>query len=61
VGDVVRLGIDEPIEAISVTEAVVNGGLFAAQGANAAHYNYDITPAIAYLAQVGADSAALNM
>jgi hypothetical protein len=61
VRDVLKLGIDEPIEAISVTEAIVNGGLFAAAGPNAAHYTYDITPAIAYLAQVGANSPDPNM
>jgi hypothetical protein len=41
-------------EVLSIVEAIINGGLFAAQGGNAAHYTYDIAPAIAYLQQIGA-------
>jgi hypothetical protein len=41
-------------EVLSITEAIVNGGLFLAAGSNAAHYTYDIATAIAYLQKVGA-------
>jgi hypothetical protein len=44
-------------EVLSITEAIVNGGLFLAAGSNAAHYTYDIAPAIAYLQKVGANLA----
>ena len=48
-------------QALAITEAIVNGGLFTAAGSNAAHYTYDIAPAITYLQQLGASLAASNI
>jgi hypothetical protein len=48
-------------QALAITEAIVNGGLFAAAGSRAAHYTYDIAPAITYLQQLGASLAASNI
>jgi len=36
-------------EAIGIFEAILNGGLFAAQGSNAAHFTYDITPIVTFI------------
>jgi len=55
VSDVLKLvGPSAFEEALSITEAIYNGGLFLAAGPNAAHYTYDIAPAITYVQQVGA-------
>ena len=59
--DVLKLvGPDGFAEALAITEAIVNGGLFAAAGSTAAHYTYDIAPAITYLQQLGASQAVSN-
>lgn len=60
--DVLKLvGPDGFAEALAITQAIVNGGLFAAAGSNAAHDKYDIAPAITYLQQLGASRAASNL
>jgi hypothetical protein len=65
IADVLKLvGPSKFVEVLSITEAIVNGGLFLAAGSKAAHYTYDIAPAITYLQQVGAtylQQAAANM
>ena len=55
------VGPDGFAEALAITQAIVNGGLFAAAGSNAAHDKYDIAPAITYLQQLGASQAASNV
>jgi hypothetical protein len=40
-------------EIISITEAIVNGGMFLAAGPNAAHYTYDTTPIYNFIAMAG--------
>ena len=43
-------------EIISITEAIVNGGMFLAAGPNAAHYTYDTTPIYNFIALAGQET-----
>jgi hypothetical protein len=36
-------------QALSIAEAIINGGMFLAAGPNAAHYTYDITPIVNFI------------
>jgi hypothetical protein len=47
--DVAKILIHPISEIVSIVEALVNGGLFAAAGPNADHDTYDIAPSVNYL------------
>ena len=43
-------------EIISITEAIVNGGMFLAAGPDAAHYTYDTTPIYNFITLAGQET-----
>lgn len=50
VGDLFKLVTPASIfTLIGIAEAIVNGGMFAAAGANASHFTYDITPIVTFI------------
>jgi hypothetical protein len=55
--DVLKL-VSAPIPTIiSITEAILNGGMFAAAGQNAAHFTYNTAPIFNFLALAGHQTA----
>lgn len=46
------------VEAIAIFEAILNGGMFAIKGPNAAHFTYDITPIVTFINLAASQTAA---